>query len=83
MEGMTAVVYGTRNCSDCVLAKTTLDAAGVPFEWIDLGRHPEVVPSVLAVNGGRHVVPTVVLSDGTVLVEPTAEELLEAIRSQP
>jgi hypothetical protein len=31
----------------------------------DLAEHPEVAPLVLAVNGGKHVVPRVVLSDGT------------------
>lgn len=79
METTTAVVYGTAHCSDCVLAKRTLEQLGVSYEWIDLDRHPEVVEQVLVLNGGNHAVPTVVLSDGTVLVEPGAAELQGAV----
>lgn len=75
----TAIVYGTKSCSDCVLAKRTLDALGVPYQWIDLGVRPDVVAHVLAINGGSHSVPTVVLSDGSVLVEPSAAELRGAV----
>lgn len=77
--GVTAVVYGTMNCSDCVIAKRTLRALDVPYEWIDLGENPDIVPKVLAINGGTHSVPTVVLSDGAVFVEPSAAELSRAV----
>lgn len=76
---VTAKIYGTRHCSDCVIAKRTLESLGVAYEWIDLGERPDVVPSVLAINGGSHSVPTVVLSDGSVFVEPSAVELLRAV----
>lgn len=76
---VTATVYGTRNCSDCVIAKRTLDSLGVAYDWIDLGARPDVVPEVLALNGGNHSVPTVVLSDGAVFVEPSAAELQAAV----
>lgn len=74
------VVYGTANCSDCHLARKTLDALGVPYEWIDLADKPDTVPLVIALNRGSYAVPTIVLSDGTVLVEPDADELTGAIK---
>jgi mycoredoxin len=73
------VVYGTRQCGDCLVAKRTLSELGEPFDWIDLDEHPEDVPIVLALNSGLHVVPTIVLPDGTILVEPDAGELGAAI----
>lgn len=77
---MSAVVYGTRHCSDCVLARRTLDALGVSYEYVDLAEHPEAVDLVLEINEGKRVVPTIVLDDGTVLVEPGADELTVAIQ---
>ena len=77
---MSTVVYGTAHCSDCHLARKTLDALGVPYEWIDLADQPDIVPFVVALNEGSYAVPTIVLSDGTVLVEPDADELTVAIR---
>jgi glutaredoxin len=66
------VVYGTRQCGDCRVAKRTLSQLGEPHEWIDLGEHPADVSIVLALNLGLHVVPTIVPPDGTVLVESLA-----------
>lgn len=63
------------------MAKRTLDSLTVPYQWIDLAEHPDVAALVLAINGGKHVVPTVVLSDGTVLVEPDADALTSAVNS--
>lgn len=77
---MSAVVYGTKHCSDCVVARRTLDALGVSYEYIDLAEHPEAVDLVLEINEGKRVVPTIVLDDGTVLVEPGADELTAAIQ---
>jgi mycoredoxin len=77
---VSTVVYGTKQCSDCSVARKTLDAIGVTYDWIDLAEHPEAVPLVLALNNGNHVVPTIVLSDGSVLAEPDPEELIEAVR---
>lgn len=76
---VTAVVYGTTNCTGCVIAKRTLETLGVPYEWFDLVDRPDLVPRVLAINGGSHSVPTVVLSDGAVFVEPSAADLRAAV----
>lgn len=74
---MSVVVYGTKHCSDCHLARRTLDGLHVPYQWIDLGQHPEHIPVVVALNGGNRIVPTIVFSDGPVLAEPSANELIE------
>lgn len=77
---MSTVVYGTKQCIDCHMARKTLDAIGETYDWIDLDEHPEAVALVLALNRGQHIVPTIVLADGTVLAEPGADELIAAVR---
>lgn len=74
------IVYGTKHCSDCHVARKTLDRLRVSYRWIDVGEHPEDVPLVMALNGGNRVVPTIVFADGTVLAEPSAAELTAAIK---
>ncbi|GAC1641809.1 MAG: hypothetical protein NVS9B11_09700 [Candidatus Dormibacteraceae bacterium] len=74
------IVYGTKHCSDCHVARKTLDRLRVSYRWIDLGEHPEDVPLVMELNGGNRVVPTIVFADGTVLAEPSAAELTAAIK---
>jgi glutaredoxin-like protein len=73
------LVYGTTWCGDCVLAKRVLDEVGASYDWIDIDSHPDAVDIVVAINGGRRTVPTIVLPDGQVLVEPNRRELHAAL----
>ena len=61
------------------MAKRVLEGAGVDYEEIDLDSDQAAVPTVLAINGGYRTVPTIVFSDGRVLVEPSRRELLSAL----
>jgi mycoredoxin len=70
-------IYTARWCGDCRMAKAVLDQAGVDYEEFD--RDPAAVATVLAINGGFTVVPTIVLPDGRVLVEPSRRQLLAAL----
>jgi glutaredoxin-like protein len=72
-------IYTTPWCSDCRMAKAVLDRAGVEYEVIDIDREPGAVATVLAINGGYTTVPTILLPSGQVLVEPSRQELLEAL----
>ena len=72
-------IYTTPWCGDCRMAKAVLDRAGVGYEEIDIDRDPEAVATVLALNGGYTTVPTIVMPDGRVLVEPSRRQLLEAL----
>ncbi len=72
-------VYGTRWCGDCWRSKRLLDRAGVPYEWIDIDQNRDAARYVMKVNGGLRRVPTVVLPDGSVLVEPSDVELAEKV----
>jgi mycoredoxin len=72
-------IYTTPWCGDCRMAKAVLDQAGVGYEEIDIDHNPEAVATVLAINGVYTTVPTIVLPDGRVLVEPSRHQLLEAL----
>jgi mycoredoxin len=72
-------IYTTPWCGDCRMTKAVLDRAGVRYEEIDIDHDPEAVAAVLAINGGYTTVPTIVLPDGRVLVEPSRRQLLEAL----
>lgn len=53
-----------------------LDGAGVDYEWIDIDANPAAREEVMRVNGGMRSVPTIVFSDGSVVVEPSRRALL-------
>ena len=72
-------IYTTPWCGDCRMAKALLDRAGIGYEEINIDHDPEAVATVLAINGGYTTVPTIVMPDGRVLVEPSRQELLEAL----
>ena len=72
-------VYATQWCGDCRLAKRVLDEEGTEYEWIDIDFDSEAAEIVQKLNGGYRTVPTILFPDGRVLVEPTREQLEEAL----
>lgn len=76
-------VYTTARCGDCKVAKATLDRAGVEYQEIDIDEDARAAEVVLAINGGYRSVPTIVLPDGRVLVEPSRVALLTALGLAP
>ncbi|MCE7735939.1 MAG: FAD-dependent oxidoreductase [Candidatus Heimdallarchaeota archaeon] len=67
--------YGTPWCSDCKRTKTYLGEQRIPFNWIDIDAEEESALFVESVNQGKRKVPTIVFSDGSVLVEPSNADL--------
>ena len=81
-------VYGAPWCPDCKRAKQFLSEQRVPFDWLDIDKDKAALHHVETLQHGGRSIPTIVLGDGSVLVEPTNEELahklgltLEAKRS--
>jgi mycoredoxin len=73
------LVYSTRWCSDCRVAKRVLDEHGVDYDEVDIDDHPEAVAEVLRLNHGMRSVPTIIFPDGSVLVEPSRRELAQKL----
>ena len=44
----------------CAAARADLERRGVPYTEIDITRHPERIPELLKLTGGRRVVPVIV-----------------------
>ena len=68
-------VYGAPWCPDCKRAKRFLGEQRVPFDWVDIDQDERALRHVEELQGGGRTIPTVVFRDGTLLVEPTNEEL--------
>ena len=69
------VMYATRWCGDCRMAKRWFDSHGIAYDYIDIEQDEQAAEYVVQVNGGSRSVPTIVFPDGSVLVEPSAREL--------
>ncbi len=69
------VMYVTETCADCVRVKKFFEAKGIPHVRVGLEGNAQATEFVMQVNRGYRSVPTIVFPDGSVLVEPSWEEL--------
>ncbi len=69
------VMYGAAWCPDVIWTKLYLKRHRVRFEYRDIDKNPDAMTELLALRGKAWVVPTVVLADGTVLDNPSRQEL--------
>lgn len=68
-------VLATRWCGDCRMARHVLDEAGADYEWTDIDQSPAARDEVIRLNRGMRSVPTIIFSDGSVMVEPSRRAL--------
>ena len=68
-------VYGADWCPDCRRAKRVLDERQAPYRWVDIDKDREGEKFVIQTNRGNRSIPTIVFSDGSILVEPSNNEL--------
>ncbi len=69
------VVYGTVWCGHSRRARQLLESCGVGFRWVDIDQDAQGRRMVEEINRGFRSVPTIVFADGSVLVEPSDEQL--------
>ena len=69
------IFYGTSWCYSSRRARTMLDQHNLPYDWIDIDYDEEGRAYVEKVNNGYRSVPTIVFPDGSILVEPTTNDL--------
>ena len=72
-------VYGAYWCPDCRRSKQFLGEHQIPYNWVDIEQDPAGEQHVLAVNGGKRIIPTIEFDDGSVLVEPSNAALAEKL----
>ena len=69
------IVYGTKWCIDCFRAKRILDNNQIEYLWININQNKGAKEFVGQINNGNLVVPTIVFADGTILSEPSNQQL--------
>jgi len=72
-------VYGARWCGDCFRVKKVLDNNQIEYQWIDIDKDNSAREYVGRINGGNFVVPTIVFQDGTILAEPSTQQLKQKL----
>ncbi|HET7320376.1 MAG TPA: glutaredoxin domain-containing protein, partial [Candidatus Saccharimonadales bacterium] len=73
------IVYGADWCADCHRAKYLLDKHGIPYTYKDVDSDPAIMAEMLALVDGKNIIPTIQFGNGTVLQEPSNDELLKLL----
>lgn len=71
------VMFSTQYCSDCMRAKAFFEANDIPYVRVLIEGNREATEFVMKMNNGYRSVPTIIFPDGSVLVEPSWQELKE------
>ena len=72
-------VIGASWCPDCKRAKTFLGQHRIEFDWVDMELDPTAQAEVERINAGKRIIPTIIFSDGSILTEPSNDELAEKL----
>ena len=75
-------VYGAPWCPDCRRSKVFLSEHRVDYDWIDIDQDADALAYVEQLQNGGRSIPTVILPDGGMLIEPSDEELAQALDIQ-
>ncbi len=70
------IFYGTTWCGDCKRAEAWLNSHNIPFKHVDIDQDRKGQEYVMDVNKGNVVVPTILFADGSILVEPSDQDLI-------
>jgi mycoredoxin len=73
------IMYTTPWCGFCRNLKKQLARDGIEMAEVDIEQDPAAAEFVMSVNGGNQTVPTIVLPDGTTLVNPSAAQVRERL----
>ncbi len=72
-------VFGATWCPDTLRARLFFRQHKISYGWHDIDRDEEARAYVLHVNHGRATTPTIRFPNGSILVEPSDEELAEKL----
>ncbi|MEI9906944.1 MAG: FAD-dependent oxidoreductase [Actinomycetota bacterium] len=73
-------VIGASWCPDCKRAKTFLGQHRIDYEWVDMESNPDAQAEVERINSGKRIIPTIIFPDGSILTEPSNDELAEKLQ---
>ena len=73
------VLYGATWCPDCRRSKAFLSDQRIAYRYVDLELQPDEIQTVLDLNDGKQIIPTIVFPDGSHVAEPSNEVLAERL----
>jgi mycoredoxin len=73
------IVYGTPWCGDTRRSRKVFEENNIDYEWININNDPHAEAFVKETNHGFRSVPTIIFPDGSILVEPKDEILIEKL----
>ena len=68
-------MYGTPTCKDCVIAKQVFKELETDYVFINIEDNPEATRAAIELNNGVRRIPVIQFADGSLLVEPSYQEL--------
>ncbi len=76
------IVYGADWCPDCRKSKAFLKDNKINFQYIEIDKKENewAIPIITKINNGKRKIPTILINDDIVLVEPENEELRQALQ---
>jgi len=79
-EGYRIIMYGADWCPDCRKSKAFLDDNDINYQYIRTDENAWAIPIITKMNNGKRKIPTIVINDETILIEPENEELRQALK---
>jgi len=79
-ENARVILYGADWCPDCRKSKSFLNDNKVNYQFIDTDKNEWAIPIIRKLNNGKRRIPTILINDDIVLVEPENEELRQALK---
>ena len=70
------LVYGAEWCGDCHRTRALLDQYKVGYTYLNIDEDADAKAKMLELVDGRNAIPTVVFTDGSIMQEPSNDELL-------
>lgn len=71
--------YGAMWCGDCRRSKYFLDENKIKYDFHNTDENQKAAEFVEKKNNGMRSIPTIILPDGSILVEPTNSQLAEKL----
>lgn len=75
-------MYTTVWCGFCRRLKAQLERAGIGYREVDIEHDPQAAAVVESANNGNQTVPTVQLPDGSLLSNPTIDQITAIVPAQ-
>jgi len=81
-ENNRIILYGADWCPDCRKSKAFLKDNKINFQYIEIDKDENewAIPIITKINDGKRKIPTIVINDDIILVEPENEELRQALK---